>query len=173
MVSFQNIQPTNTPVDLEDVDNLSSDDDEHSDVIDRNGSPNGVIDRNGSPNDVIDRNGSPNDVIDMNGSPNDVIDQVHTSNKGTPRASSSVSNGVEDVLMSELEIEQLDMRLREAMDRLRHQQNEHEQWENSLNSRKLRCFARIKALERCHRKRMEVYETMSDYIRHNTPATEK
>jgi len=173
LVSFQNIQPTNTPVDLEDVDNLSSDDDEHSDVIDRNGSPNGVIDRNGSPNDVIDRNGSPNDVIDMNGSPNDVIDQVHTSNKGTPRASSSVSNGVEDVLMSELEIEQLDMRLREAMDRLRHQQNEHEQWENSLNSRKLRCFARIKALERCHRKRMEVYETMSDYIRHNTPATEK
>ena len=163
MFSFQNIQPTNTPVDLEDVDNLSSDDDEHSDITDRNG----------SPNDVIDRNGSPNDVIDMNGSPNDVIERVHTSNNGTPRASSCVSNGVEDVLMTELEIEQLDMRLREAMDRLRHQQNEHEQWENSLNSRKLRCFARIKALERCHRKRMEVYETMSDYIRHNTPATEK
>ncbi|WAR03143.1 hypothetical protein MAR_009701 [Mya arenaria] len=91
----------------------------------------------------------------------DVIDTPKSSRAGID------IDVIDDVLMSEQEIKELDRRLEEVVDRLQKQKGDYEKWESDINTRKLRAFARLKALERCHRKRLEVYETMKDYVQNS------
>ncbi|XP_060556379.1 uncharacterized protein LOC132717029 [Ruditapes philippinarum] len=82
-----------------------------------------------------------------------------TSTIGPSRPESSV-----EYLMTAQEIQELDNRLEEVVDRLQRQREDYEKWENGLNKRRLEAYGKLKALGKFHRQRMEVYDTVKEYL---------
>lgn len=94
-----------------------------------------------------------------------------TSDRGDqPISDRSGSDSVER-LLTEQEIAELDKRLEDVVERLKQQRDDYEKWENALNARRLKVFGRLKVLNRCHHKRLEMYETVKGYIQGEKPTT--
>lgn len=92
-----------------------------------------------------------------------------TSDRGDqPISDRSGSDSVER-LLTEQEIAELDKRLEDVLDRLKQQRDDYEKWEDDLNARRLKVFGRLKVLNSCHRKRLEMYETVKGYIQGKKP----
>ena len=60
--------------------------------------------------------------------------------------------------------QELDNRLEEVVDKLQQQREDYEEWEKGLNKRRLEAYGRLKALGKFHRQRMEVYDTVKEYL---------
>jgi len=69
-----------------------------------------------------------------------------------------------ELLMTEVEVAELDQRLREVLERLQKQREDYQKWESDLSTRRVKAFGRLKALGRCHTRRLEMYEKMKGYI---------
>lgn len=69
-----------------------------------------------------------------------------------------------DVLMTEKEIQDCDLRLQKVLDNTQKQKNEHEKWENEIYERRLKVFERLLALGKTHKNRLEIYVKMQEYI---------
>ncbi|XP_045176790.2 uncharacterized protein LOC123537218 [Mercenaria mercenaria] len=76
-----------------------------------------------------------------------------------------------EYLMTAQEIKELDERLEVVIGRLQKQREDYETWENSLNRRRLEAYGRLKALGKFHRQRMEVYDTVKDYLQTMNPGS--
>lgn len=108
--------------------------------------------------------GNPNRTLpDINNEP---ISSRRSSNLtpdlvNTPRTCSDTEI---EYLMSEQEIDELDKRMKEVLDNLQRQKEDFETWENDLNARRIKAFGRLKALGRCHKRRLEMYDTLKGYV---------